>query len=252
MSLYMLLIIIGCAATLALYMDSKAEIALHNNTGSDRPADTSGMTSLTAITTLTPFLILFYNDNFWASLFYLIPLYIYIFLLLYITEKINFYKPNQKTLKKLYSFPTGIIFTIIIYYIFFYTYPIESGQVLVTAAPVIPKKTIWPIWPYYFYMVMVSTYAIATIVDWVNKNDTQYSSILLLDIFTISTPFIPLFTSHYWWALLLGDITLIVFASLTLSYISKNSGGILTAFSALLIFMSILSMLIYGIRSVFF
>ena len=102
MSLYMLLIIIGCAATLALYTDGKAEMGLHNNTGSDRPADTSGMTSLSVITMFAPFSILFYNDNFWASLFYLIPLYIYIFLLLYITEKINFYKPNQKTLKKLY------------------------------------------------------------------------------------------------------------------------------------------------------
>ena len=197
------------------------------------------------ILTFTPLSILFFTENFWINLAYLIPLYVYFQLLMTIANK-KHCAIYLKTDIPMYA-NGGVVVTVIAYFIWFHEgvlAPEATVAQAVTKTSVVEEQSKWP------YYVFASLFVLAigsSIIERLKRIEPKGSGKVLV-LMTFCNPILPLFTHFFWWGQLLSFV---VFATV-MSDVSKRSeisvrGGMGFALGYFYMMTLTLSIILYAI-----
>lgn len=231
--------ILPTAAILSLFSIALAIIDCHTDrkkkTSSENPDFRGDRASDLVI--FTPFVALFYTENFWLNLACTLPVILVSFM-----AQIFFYRkgflnhpPELLTLA-----PGSYLLTVIGYFLFFHTglQASSDGESTPQAAETSQPLYTWlSFWPYAVYIICF-LFSITR----KSSNGIFVSTLIIVLAVTI----LPFFTGHYWWAMLAGFCLLAVTMKRALDVLEPGSGGALSvvggyfyslaAFSSVLIY----------------
>lgn len=189
---------------------------------------------------LTPFVLLFYTDQFWHNLLvYLIPLYVYYALVFFIAKIMRWYQVMWSILA-FHSFG-ALLLTVIGYFLFFHEGPAAiAAEVQEQSAG--KESSLMSYWAYF----LAGFLALATLgLDLGKKSGVAATLILLL---TGLFPILPFFMPNYWLGL---GILSAVYVTLCLSLASR-AGTASGAYAAFVYFYMLVATGSIVVRAIFF
>ncbi len=200
------------------------------------------------IIAFTPFIALFYNENFWTVFLYFIPLYAYFSILMYIANKKS-WCPFSKVDIYLYM-SSGLITTVLAYYIWFHEGLLTTQTVTTNSQTInaLIKETDSSVWPYYVFGLLLGSILLSALLEKLSKSDKPDSSGSLLTFAVIIFPLLPLFIESYWWGMLAGLGSLLLVMPLVGSLLPGSvRGGMSFVLSYIFMMTVTLSIIIYAI-----
>jgi len=242
----MTLFVLTVIFPLFIYADFKLKRVADNNPDIDFDYNER---STIFIISFTPFIALFYSEQFWKVLLYLIPLYAYFSIFMYISNK-NSWCPFRKDDLYLYT-SSGLITTILAYYIWFHdgllvTKTINTASVKAANNLVVNSSP--SVWPYYVFGLLLGFILLSALLETFSKSNKPGSSSTLLTFAVIIFPLLPLFIESYWWGMLAGLSSLLVMTPLVSSLLPGDvRGGMSFVLSYIFMMTSMLSIILYAI-----
>ncbi len=203
----MLLILIAASFPVFIYADFRQKRAADNDPKIE--FDYNARTT-SFVMTFTPFAALFYADQFWTTLLYMGPLYVYFWIFMYIANKKSWCPFNKGDV--LIS-SSGLTTTIIAYYIWFHEGILvtKPGQTVTTSVTGdIISNTNSASWPYFAFFILLSTIFISTLYEKHSHNKKHGLSSRLITPAAVILPLLPLFIEYYWWGMLVSTASFII------------------------------------------
>jgi len=240
MTLYQTLLLLSVIFPLLIYSDyrEKNKADLDPNIEFDLNTRNSNF-----LISFTPFIALFYTENFWLTLLHLIPLYLYFAILMFIANKKD-WCPFFKADISIYG-SSGLVVTIIAYFIWFHEGVLSTPD---TEAKLIETKETAPVfWPFYVFVTLfVSAFFANTFQPKKNRSESN-TAFIVLTIQAIGYPILALFTDYYWWSMLVGLIAYAVSILILLRPLPDSSrGGIGFVLSYIYMMIATGSILVYA------
>ncbi|VAW82189.1 hypothetical protein MNBD_GAMMA12-1026 [hydrothermal vent metagenome] len=203
----MLLTLIAASFPLFIYADFRQKRTADNDP--DIEFDYNARTT-SFVMMFTPFAALFYAEQFWITLFYMAPLYVYFWILMYIANKKS-WCPFSKA--DVFISSSGLTTTIIAYYIWFHEGILVTNSNQSASSSVasdIASNTGPAIWPYYAFAILLSTIFISTLYEKYSANKKPGLSSSLITPAAVVLPLLPLFIEYYWWGMLVSIASFII------------------------------------------
>ncbi len=152
---------------------------------------------------LAPYAILFFSDNFWINILYLVPLFLYAALLAQLAYKKGWSPVGPAMV--FVTFPGSVGVTVIIYYIFFHEGVLSPDVTQLANTGIANKEHTISLWPFYIYGLLLFTQLVYGLIERKKGAETN-KSVDFLFIQVLAFNILPLFTQHYWWLMLAGVI----------------------------------------------
>ena len=241
-TIYTTLLLIAAIFPLSLYSDYRKKKIADNDPEIEYDHNDN---SRKFIIVFTPFCVLFFTEQFWLHLLYLVPLYAYFIGLTYFASKKGWalYMKHEISMHA----SSGVMMTILAYFIWFHEgilTPETSTATTPTDMATFPL--VHTLWPYYAFAGLIVAIIIASLYEHFRKINTSISGKLFV-VMAFANPLLPLFTHYFWWGQLAGAVVFIAVLSYMTSRAKLNVQGGMQFFMGYVYMMVLtLSVIIYA------